>query len=174
MGDPRRELLKQWREECDAVSADTALREFRNLARRTAIVESYVANWQARGVVREQLTVRIDHYRDRSEIKSHVFGWDERGNWEPAQTLERPLTHLQWEQMSAWVEFGFWKQPTRDAARPVMDGDCWSIEGYRDDRYHKVYRHTGSMADGSGAEVYELGRRLAHLAGLDRFEKKEE
>jgi hypothetical protein len=95
---------------------------------------------------------------------------DEGGEWQPAHTQRRLLTPPEWEQVALWVEAAFWRQPGRDGAAPVMDGDCWDIEGYRGGDYHAVYRHTGSLLDGTGAEVYELGRRLATLAGLRCFE----
>jgi hypothetical protein len=103
-------------------------------------------------------------------MATHILEQDERGDWQPAHVQVRPLTLAEWEQVTAWVEAGFWSQPNRDGTPAVMDGDCWRIEGYRDGRYHEVYRHTGSMLAGSGVEVYGLGRRLAELAGLRHFD----
>jgi hypothetical protein len=144
----------------------------RFLKGRRAVVESYQACWHGRGFPQEMLRVRVDRYRQRCEIIAQVLEQNERGEWEPARTQVRPLTGPELEQVSAWVESGFWRQPSRDAAAGVLDGDCWRIEGYRDGSYHEVYRHTGSVLAGSGAEVYELGRRLAALAGLRRFEER--
>jgi hypothetical protein len=135
------------------------------------IVESYQACWHGRGFPQEKFCVRVDRYRQRCELTAQVLEQDERGDWQLARTQERPLTGPEWTQVSTWVEVGFWRQPSRDAAAAVMDGDCWRIEGYRDGIYHEVYRHSGSVVDGSGAEVYELGRRLTALAGLHRFEE---
>jgi hypothetical protein len=138
---------------------------------RRGILESYLACWHGYGIFQERLCVRVDRYRNRCEIAAEVLELDESGDWQPAHTRTRLLTPTEWEQLSAWVEAGFWGQPRRVTAGAVMDGDCWRIEGYRDGEYHQVYRHTGSVIDGSGAEVYELGRRLAALAGLLRFEE---
>ena len=75
------------------------------------------------------------------------------------------LRHFPSADRRTTLEAGFRRQPTRDAVGAVIDGGCWRIEGYRDGSYYEVYRHTGSLVDGSGAEVYELGRRLAGPAG---------
>jgi hypothetical protein len=167
MIDKTREFLKQ----LEAANAEARLREFRKLARRTGLVEAYVATWHGRGVLQEKLCICVDRCRDGCEITAQTLEQDEHGDWQPARTQGRPLTLAEWEQVGAWLEAGFWQLSSRDAAGAVMDGDCWRMEGYRDDTYHNVYRHTGSLIDGSGAEVYELGRRLARLAGLRRFEQ---
>jgi hypothetical protein len=133
---------------------------------RRGLVESYQVCWQGRGFPQERLCVRVDRYRNRCELVGQVLAMREGGDWQPAHTQTRLLTPAEWEQIGAWVEAGFWQQPGRDAAAPVMDGDCWRIEGWRGGRYHEVYRHSGSLVDGSGAGVYELGKRLARLAGL--------
>jgi hypothetical protein len=146
----------------------------RFLQRRRGIAESYRACWHGRGFPQEKVCVRVDRYRDRCEITVQVFEQDERGDWQPARTQGRFLTLAEWEQVGAWVEVGLWRQPSRDDAGAVMDGDCWRIEGYRGGNYHEVYRHTGSLVEGSGTEVYELGRRLAALAGLCSFEETQE
>ena len=138
---------------------------------RRGIVESYRACWHGRGFPPEKLCVRVDRYRERCEIAAEVSQQDERGEWQPARTQVRPLSVPEWEQVRAWVETGFWRQPSRDTAAAVLDGDGWRIDGYRDGSYHEVYRHTGSLVDGGGAEVYELGRRFAGLAGLRSFEE---
>jgi hypothetical protein len=136
---------------------------------RRGIVESYQTHWIARGVFEERLCIRVDRYLDRCEIDAQVLERNEAGDWQPTHALARRLTPSEWEHVSAWVEAGFWRQPSRDAARAVMDGDCWHIEGYGGGSYHEVYRHSGSLVDGTGAEVYELGKRLAALAGLRGF-----
>jgi hypothetical protein len=141
---------------------------------RRGLVESYQACWHGRGVFQERLCVRVDRFPGRCEITAQVLELAESGDWLPAHVQVKPLTPPEWEAVRAWLEEGFWQQPSRDGAAAVMDGDCWRIEGYRRGVYHEVYRHTGSVVDGSGSEVYELGRRLAALAGLRRFEQSEE
>lgn len=84
------------------------------------------------------------------------------------------LSSSEWEQVDTWAETNFWRQPGRDTAAAVMDGDCWCIQGYREGSYHEVYRQSGSLVDGSGADVYELGRRLAALAGMRSSEERQE
>jgi hypothetical protein len=44
------------------------------------------------------------------------------------------------------------------------------IEGFRDGRFHFVRRNTWSILDGEGAEVFGVGKSMARLAGLTRFE----
>jgi len=165
-------MIDKWREfqrRLDAANADSRLREFRELAHRTGLVEAYHANWHARGVFSEKLHVRVDRYRDRCEITAEVLGQTENGTWEAVRTQTRLLSLSEWEQVSKWNETCLWGLPTRDGADAVMDGDCWRIEGFRNDEYHEVYRHTGSLVEGGVDEVYELGKRLATLAGLRRF-----
>jgi hypothetical protein len=117
------------------------------------------------------IRVRVDRYRRRCELTAQVLQLDERGDWQPTRTQDKLLTDSEWQQVSAWVEVGFWSQPSRCTANPVMDGDCWRIERYQEGSYHEVYRHTGHGVDGGGAQVYELGRRLAVLAELRCFEE---
>ncbi len=146
----------------------------RFLQGRPRVLESYRACWHAFGIFQERLCVRMDRYRDCCEIVGQVFELVESGDWQPAQKLARLLTPAECDEVSAWVEAGFWGQPCRDHAGAVMDGDSWLIEGYRAGEYRRVYRHTGSAINGTGTEVYELGKRLARLAGLRRFEGMQE
>src|SRR5205809_141782 len=122
----------------------------RFLQGRQGIVESYQVCWHGRGAFQERFCVRVDRYRNRCEMTVQVLEQTEDGDWQPAQTQSRPLTSPEWEQVSAWVEPGFWRQPSRDDAALVMDGDCWLIKGFRDVSYREVYRHTGSLVEGSG------------------------
>jgi hypothetical protein len=69
------------------------------------------------------------------------------------------MTADEWEQVRLWVEAAsFWRFPERDRAACVLDGDCWTIQGDRNADFHEVYRHLGSQVDGTGTEVYRLGR----------------
>jgi hypothetical protein len=147
----------------------TQERDLRRFLRgRRRVVESYAASWHGRGVFQERFRIRIDRYARRYELTAEVLELDEAGDWQPVRVTTRPLSPEEWAQVGGWIDAAvFWELPHRDQAPGVLDGDCWTIEGYRDGRYHEVYRHTGSVLDGTGAAVYELGRRLARLAGLD-------
>jgi hypothetical protein len=134
------------------------------------LLEAYAACWHGRGVFQSMARVRVNRYRDRWEIVGDILDLNEDADWRPTQTNHRLLTPAEGGQVRGWVEAAsFWSLPERDEAGCVLDGDCWTIQGYRAGEFHTVYRHLGSLVDGTGAEVYRLGRQLAALAGLPRF-----
>jgi hypothetical protein len=141
----------------------------RFLQHRRGIIEAYAARWTGGGMLCESFQVRIDHYLGRSELAAENLSLDTNGDWHPFRSTSRPLTAAEWERVSDWVDdVQFWELPGSDRAHGVLDGDRWTIEGYCGKRYHSVSRHTGSRLAGTGAGVYQFGRRLAVLAGILR------
>lgn len=137
------------------------------------IVESYLAEWHGRGCFQERLTARVNRYADHAEIVGIVFARNDDADWYPLETSTRVLGENEWAEARALIaETGFWELTTNATATPCVDGDVWMIEGCREGCYHSVHRHTGHCADGvSGAEMYRLGKQLARLAGLRRFDQ---
>lgn len=158
------EFLKQ----LHATNAETNGRKYHKLARRTGLMESYAASWHGRGIFQARLNVRVERYPDRCEVTGANLEQSEKDlDWKPVKVKRRLLTEDEWQTIIEWVSAaGFWELPTSDNAASCMDGEVWTIEGFRDGRYHEVRRLTGSVIDGTGEEVFRFGQRLARLAGL--------
>lgn len=149
------------------MATPTQIRKF--IEHRQGLIESYGAVWHGRGVLQEMVRIRVDRFPDRLSILGETLQLTDQG-WEPVKSISQPLSEADWRQIQEWVlNSEFWSLPERDQAAPMLDGDSWEIQGYRDGTYHEVRRHTGSVLDGTGRDVYALGQRLATLAGVGRF-----
>ena len=159
----------------DAATAAVGLRAHRKLARRTGLLESYLAEWHYSGGCldpRGMLRIRVNRYPVRATIKAEVFdAWEDA----PSEVKRRFLMATEWQRIIEWVDAaGFLQLPSRHAPSSAgFHGEAWTIEGFRDGRFHFVRRTTWSVLDGVGAEVFHLGKCMAHLAGLRRFEDTE-
>jgi hypothetical protein len=169
------EHVRRLREGMDAATATARLRHYRRLARRAGLVESYAAEWNARGIFAELLRMRVDRYADRSEAMGEVLRRSEKTlDWEPAEVKQRLLAGAEWQRFAEEVAAAkLWQLPTRDESTPGLDGEVWTIEGFLGGRFHFVRRHSWSVVDGTGAEVFRFGHCMARLAGLTRFEDAE-
>lgn len=156
--------LREW---LDETEAEERLTMFRETSLSSGVIESYIAEYQERGFLERKTHVQIDRYEDHCTLRADICQRNEHGDWEPCQTEERLVRPEQWNELSVLLEPCFWQQPQRDTASAVLDGDAWSVEGFRGGVYQRVYRHAGSLVDGSGAGVYELGRKLLLLAGFE-------
>lgn len=133
---------------------------------RPWIKESYEAYCHSPGFPSEKLVVRVDRYRDRTEITGCMMDVDEELRSSPMRA--RNLGAAEWTDFAEKVEAGFWQQPPTDTAQRVMDGVSWSIAGFRRGQYRKVSRHTGSLQAGTGTETFALGAWMVRAAGLKR------
>jgi hypothetical protein len=86
----------------------------------------------------------------------------------PGPTDTRVLATSECGQVAALIEEGFWRVPLTDAGERVMDGETWSITGFRCGEYREVSRHTGNVVSGTGATTFALGAWLVRAAGLRR------
>jgi hypothetical protein len=168
------ENLRQFLNGLDAATARSRLRDYRKRARGNHLVDSYSAEWHGRGVFEEKLRIGVDRFADRCEVTAETFTRSEHLDWTPAAVIRGPLSDNQWREIRIWVaDAKFWQLPTKDNAAAGLDGEVWRIEGFEDGRFHFVERHSWSVVDGTGTEVFRLGRRLAHLAGITRFKDTE-
>jgi hypothetical protein len=138
--------------------------------RHRQVLESYLANWHARGIFQERLNVRIYRCSDRCRIVGTTFELTDSGDWRTSHRTTRLLEAGEWEQCRDRLAADFWPLPSRDNATPCLDGEVWTMEGCREDAFHLVTRHTGSVVDGTGEDFFRLCQFLARLAGLHRFD----
>jgi hypothetical protein len=159
----------------DRATAKVGLRTYRKLARRTGLVESYLAQWNCYGGCLDPggtVRVRVNRYPRRTTIKAEVF---DRWQDAPSEVKRRVLTGAEWQRVIEWMEVaGFWQLPSRH--HPSSCGchaETWMIEGFRDGQFHFVRRSTWSVLEGNGSEVFRLGKSMARLAGATRFQDPE-
>jgi hypothetical protein len=159
----------------DEATAKVGLRTYRKLARLTGLVESYVAQWHCYGGCLDPggtVRIRVNRYPRRATIKAEVFDAFQNA---PSEVKRRVLTGAEWQYVVESMEVaGFWRLPCRH--HPSSGGfhaETWMIEGFRDGRFHFVRRSTWSILEGEGAEVFRVGKSLARLAGIARFEDTE-
>ena len=159
----------------DAIAAVGILSD-RNLARRTGLVESYVAQWHWHGGCLDpggMARIRVNRYRVRATIKAEVFD-----KWQDARSevKRRVLTGAEWQGVIEWIQgAGFWQLPS--SHRPSsygFHGETWMIEGFRDGQFHFVRRSTWNILDGQGAEVFRVGKSMGRLAGVTLFQDAQE
>jgi hypothetical protein len=159
----------------DAAKAAAGLRTYRKLASRTGLQESYVAQLHYSGGCldpRGMLRIRVSRFRVRATIKAEVFeGWEDA----PSKVTRRFLIATEWQCIIEWVDAaGFWQLPSSHSPSSAgFGGERWTVEGFRDGRFHFVGRTSWSVLEGVGAEVFRLGRSMTQLAGLDLFDKTE-
>jgi hypothetical protein len=159
----------------DEATAEVGLSTYRKLARRTGLVESYVAQWHYSGSCLDSggtVRIRVNRYPRRATIKAEVFdAWQDA----PSEVKRRVLTGAEWQRVIEWMEVaGFWQLPTRH--HPSSGGfhaETWMVEGFRDGRFHFVRRSTWSVLEGHGSEVFRLGKAMARLAGVALFQDPE-
>ncbi len=153
-------------------AAAVGLRTYRKLARRTGLVESYMAQWYCFGGCLDpdgRIRIRVNRYPRRTTIKAEVFdAWQDAAS----EIKRRVLSAAEWQRVIEWMEgAGFWQLASRHA--PSSGGfhaETWMIEGFRDGRFHFVRRTTWNLLEGAGTEVFHVGESMARLAGLRRFE----
>lgn len=143
----------------------------RLLTGRRGVLETYLAQYYAPGFPQEKFEVRVDHYRKRSEITAYNFHQDDDARWQPGQPNISALTPEEWEQFFALIEAGFWNVPSRDHSQHCMDGELVSIEGYRQELYHEVHRHAGSLIDGTGEQTFMILRWMATRSRLRNWQE---
>jgi hypothetical protein len=156
----------------DDATMAAGLRKYRTLARRTGLVESYLAQWHYSGGCLDpggMIRIRVNRFPRRATLKAEVFdAWQDA----PSEVKRRVLIGADWQSVVEWMkDAGFWRLPSRH--HPSSGGfhaETWMIEGFRDGRFHFVRRNTWSILDGEGAEVFGVGKSMARLAGLTRFE----
>jgi len=159
----------------DAVTATVGLQTYRKLARRTGLLESYLAELHySSGCLdpRGMLRIRVNRYRVRATIKAEIFdAWQDA----PSEVKRRFLTPSEWQRIIEWVEAsGFWQLPnSHTPSSSGFGGHWWTIEGFRDDRFHSVRRTSWTVLDGVGSEVFRLGRCMVQFAGLNLSEDTE-
>ncbi len=128
---------------------------------RGRVQESYFAVGHCRGFPQEYFDAQVDLYDDRREIVGKIYEMDDAGVWQPNTTSKRPLSELEWEAVSEWiVASAFWQLPERDGSA-CLDGEWWSIQGFRNGRYHSVERMSGSSD-----KAMWFGHQLTRLAGV--------
>lgn len=138
----------------------------RFLIGRPRILESYEAWWHSPGFPPEKLRVRVDRYGDRAEISGCMLDVDDQLRPGPAHT--RILAALDWERFAALVEEGFWRAPPTTTCQRLMDGESWSITGFRRQEYREISRQTKDVVSGTGTATFALGAWMARAAGLRR------
>jgi hypothetical protein len=137
--------------------------------------EWYEARWARRGVYRdgvqlrfpEELQIRVECAGGRCEVSAQVKKAEEAAAWSPA--ARRVLRPQEWQQVQPWLEAGFWQQPSMGGGHPGETATMWSFSGYRDGHYHRLFR-SYDESGGEGDAVHELGKHLARLANLRRFD----
>jgi hypothetical protein len=140
------------------------------------IPEWYEANWLLRGVNRnsvqlrypEELRIRIE--RDGEHCKSTVSTKkaEKDAQWSVPQESELAPDAI--EQMGDELDRGFWNQPKSAPGGPGGEpATYWSIRGYRTGKYRSLSRFYEENRD-RGDPVHELGKALARLAKVQRFE----
>jgi hypothetical protein len=156
----------------DAATAAGGLQDCRILSSRTGLLESYVARWHYSGGCldpRGTVLIRLNRYRVRATIRAEAFDvWQDT----PSEVKRRFLSATEWQRVVAWVDAaGFWELPSSHVASGYgFGGETWTIEGFRDGRFHFARRTTWSLLDEVGNEVFHLGKYMGQLAGLSLFE----
>jgi hypothetical protein len=156
----------------DGAWDDVGLRTYQKLARRTGLVECYVAHWHWYGGCLDPggtVRIRLNRYPRRATIKAEAFDkWQDA----PSEVKRRVLTGAEWQRVIEWMEdAGFWQLSSRHhPSSGGFHGEIWMIEGFRDGRFHFVRRTTWSILEGEGAEVFRVGESMARLAGVTRFQ----
>ena len=146
------------------------LRKYKTLARRTGLVESYLAQRICAGGCFDPggtVSIRVNRFPRRVTLKAEVVD-----RWLAAPSVKRRvLSGVDWQRVIECVEgAGFWQLPSSHRASSCgFHGETWTIEGYRDGRFHIVRRTTWNLLDGVGAELFGLGESLASLAGVAPF-----
>lgn len=141
------------------------------------IPEWYEARWVRRGVYRdgvqlrfpEELRIRIECDGERCKVTSQFKKPEESAEWSPAE--RRLIPPREWELSQPWLEAGFWTQPSRSGGEHGETETMWSLAGYRTSRYHTLFRsydETGAAGDA----VHDLGKCMAQLAQIPRFESE--
>jgi hypothetical protein len=118
------------------------------------------------------LRIRVNRFRVRATIKTEVFdAWEDA----PSQVKRRFLIATDWQRIIEWVDAaGFWQLPSSHApSSSGFHGEAWTVEGFRNGRFHFVRRTSWSVLEGVGAEVFRLGKSMAQLAGLNLFDDTE-
>lgn len=106
--------------------------------------------------------IRVERNLGRTTVTGTIF--TKREAEQVSET--RSLTADEWNRLQPSLNSGFWNQPESSgtiAREPVI---MWSISGFRENRYRSIFRDLGGLSAGTDP-VYELGRQLMKIAGID-------
>jgi hypothetical protein len=114
------------------------------------------------------LRIRIERNSERCEGTVQTKKAEKDAEWSPPEELSLAADAL--ERIGPQLERGFWSQPTVAPGGPGGEpSTCWSISGFRAGKYHSLSRFYEETRN-KGDAVHELGKELARLAKLQRFE----
>jgi hypothetical protein len=137
--------------------------------------EWYEAGWVRRGLYingvqmrfPEEIRIRVESNGDKCEVSSQFKKAEKNAEWSPPETLSYLSDKLR--EIEPQLEAGFWNPLSEAPGGPGGEtATYWSITGFRDGKYHKLFRSFGESRS-KGDAVHELGKQLARLAGLQEL-----
>jgi len=129
---------------------------------RRGVLESYRASWHRRGYPEQRTWVQVTRHASKCRIDGTVLGSDSQGDWKPVKATERCLSEAEWHGVAELLTLcDFWHLPSM-TGNVGLDGESWTLEGFRTGQYHSVERWSAGINE-------TFGRACAHMAILARI-----